>query len=148
MFVECEKATIYAIGYEGVTFERFIETLRQEEIEVIVDIRANPISRKPGFSKSALKKRLEEEGFEYAHYPQLGIPSKVRKEYSDIRELLNYYDRAILPNFTDVAEEVAHLCEQKAAALLCFEANASFCHRSRLARYICKNFDLSPKYIG
>lgn len=44
------------IGYEGISIETFLRRVQEYGIEIIIDIRANPISRKPGFSKTALKK--------------------------------------------------------------------------------------------
>lgn len=43
--------TIYAIGYEGLTLEQFLERLKANSIERRVDIREAPISRKAGFAR-------------------------------------------------------------------------------------------------
>ena len=53
---------VHAIGYEGVSIDRFLRRLQENEIKMIIDVRANPISRKPGFSKTALKARLKQKG--------------------------------------------------------------------------------------
>lgn len=147
MLVESECATINAVGYEGVTIERFIKCLSRNEIQAIIDVRANPISRKPGFSKKALEERLTEEGFRYFHYPELGIPSRIRKQYENINDLLDYYDREILPTVVPYAQEVVDICRMFNSAILCFEADARCCHRSRLARFISNEFHLRQKYI-
>lgn len=41
---------IFTIGYEGATQDQFIATLRQAGVEQVIDVRAVPMSRKPGFS--------------------------------------------------------------------------------------------------
>lgn len=142
-------ATVNAIGYEGVTIERFLSCLKNNEIELIIDVRSNPISRKPGFSKTALQTCLSEIGIGYAHFRELGIPSSIRRQYDNIDELLDYYDEFILPQpaCQEAARVVADLCFEYNAALLCFEADPTQCHRSRLARYLKFEFGLTRHFI-
>ncbi|MCY3786821.1 MAG: DUF488 domain-containing protein [bacterium] len=47
-------ATIVSVGYQGRTVDQLIDVLRGGGVEVLVDVRLNPISRKPGFSKKPL----------------------------------------------------------------------------------------------
>lgn len=148
--IVAESSHINAIGYEGVSIDRFVTRLIAAHIELVVDVRANPISRKPGFSKSALQSRLALAGIRYVHFPILGIPSAIRKRFDDIDELLDYYDEHILtqPAVQDAAAEVAQLCREQNATILCFEADPRKCHRSRLARHIERNFKLPWNYIS
>src|SRR4051794_15641258 len=70
--------TIYTIGYEGTDIDRFAATLLAVGIEVLVDVRAIPLSRKPGFSKKRLANRMELEGIAYLHLVDLGDPKPGR----------------------------------------------------------------------
>ena len=144
-----ESTRINAIGYEGATIERFLSCLKDNQIELVIDVRANPISRKRGFSKTALRANLASVGIDYVHFPILGIPSRIRKDYDDIYELLDYYDEHILtrPEVQEAAEQVAQLCRERTATIMCFEANPRLCHRSRLARYVERRFDLPWNFI-
>ena len=45
---------ICTIGYEGGTVAGFIRTLKDAQVELILDIRAATVSRKKGFSKNQL----------------------------------------------------------------------------------------------
>ena len=45
---------ICTIGYEGATVDAFLRTLREAGVELVLDIRAAPVSRKKGFSKNQL----------------------------------------------------------------------------------------------
>ena len=49
---------IFTIGYEGTTVPEFITALRRAGVERVIDVRALPLSRRPGFSKSPLKAAL------------------------------------------------------------------------------------------
>ena len=47
------KPTFFTIGYEQATQPTLVAALREAEAEVLADIRYLPLSRRPGFSKSA-----------------------------------------------------------------------------------------------
>src|SRR4051794_20207544 len=67
---------IFTIGYEGTTIGEFIAALEAAGVERVIDVRALPLSRRPGFSKSPLRAALEEMGIEYLHLKALGTPAK------------------------------------------------------------------------
>ena len=69
---------IYTIGYEGTDIERFVATLKIVGIKHLADVRAVAVSRKKGFSKSALSARLDAEGIQYFHFIELGDPKPGR----------------------------------------------------------------------
>src|SRR3954466_2864574 len=47
-------------------------------VERVIDVRALPLSRRPGFSKSPLRAALEQAGIEYVHLKALGTPAEGR----------------------------------------------------------------------
>src|SRR3954467_7185892 len=65
---------IFTIGYEGATMDDFLAALKAAGVERLIDVRALPLSRRPGFSKSPLRAALEEVGVEYVHLKALGTP--------------------------------------------------------------------------
>jgi hypothetical protein len=69
---------IFTIGYEGTTVPEFIAALKGAGVERVIDVRALPLSRRPGFSKSALTAALQESGIEYLHLKALGTPAEGR----------------------------------------------------------------------
>ena len=58
---------IATIGYEGGTVDTFLRTLREAGVELVLDIRAAPVSRKKGFSKNQLAAHLADAGIGYRH---------------------------------------------------------------------------------
>ena len=44
---------IFTFGYESLSLKAFIARLKSARVETVIDVRANPLSRKPGFSKRA-----------------------------------------------------------------------------------------------
>ena len=69
---------IFTIGYEATTMGDFIAALKQAGVERVIDVRALPLSRRPGFSKSPLRAALGEEHIDYVHLKALGTPSEGR----------------------------------------------------------------------
>ena len=53
---------IFTFGYEGLALDVFLTRLKQAGVETIIDVRANPLSRKRGFSKRGLAAALQEVG--------------------------------------------------------------------------------------
>lgn len=70
---------IFTIGYEGATQDQFIATLQQAGVVQVIDVRAVPLSRKPGFSKNVLAAGLKAAGIAYVHLKALGTPPEGRE---------------------------------------------------------------------
>ena len=81
---------LMTIGYEGMKPEKFLELLKRCRVEHIVDIRELAISRRPGFSKSALAGLLAKSKIEYTHIPTLGCPRDVRHNYRNDNDWKRY----------------------------------------------------------
>jgi uncharacterized protein (DUF488 family) len=127
---------VYTIGYEGTDIERFVQTLKVVGITVLADVRAVALSRKKGFSKTALKAHLEREGIAYRHFFDLGDPKPGREAAREGRyaEFRRIYAKHLSTNAAQTA--LVALRETVKAAptcLLCFERDPKECHRSIVA---------------
>ncbi|MEX1271802.1 MAG: DUF488 domain-containing protein [Acidimicrobiia bacterium] len=124
-------ATIVSIGYEQRSVEEVIALLRRNNVEVLVDVRLNPISRKKGFSKSSLGQALDAADIEYRHERELGNPKSNRDPFrrglksARTRYLLHLQNGASMKY-----REVIDLAHRSRVALLCFERDHHECHRS------------------
>ena len=68
-----DRGTIYTIGHSTRSIEEFNDLLRAYAIELLVDVRTIPGSRRnPQYNQSELKKDLEERGIGYLHLKELG----------------------------------------------------------------------------
>lgn len=132
--------TIFTIGYEGLDIPTFLRLLSRHRIQTLVDIRELPLSRKPGFSKRALAENLNKAGFGYVHMVQLGCPKPVRDRYKQDSKWQRY--TAGFLRHLDGQEDAIQLLAERAAdsrcALLCFEADYRFCHRSLVANAVAR----------
>jgi uncharacterized protein (DUF488 family) len=127
---------IFTFGYEGLSLEAFINRLKVAGIKTVIDVRANPISRKRGFSKKAFAAALAEAGFVYLHAPAMGCPKPVRDLYKQNADW-SAYTTAFLAHLESHLECVAELgqrAQRSSSCLVCFEADFDRCHRTFVAR--------------
>lgn len=130
-------ACFFTIGYEGKSFEQYLNQLIQNNVKLLCDVRKNPLSRKYGFSKKVLSETLESLGIRYFHLPELGIVSEKRqalKTRADYNRLFDEYEATTLRKNKAALEQLFDLFkEHKRIAITCFEAEECMCHRGRVA---------------
>ena len=71
---------IFTIGYESTTMDEFLAALKGAGVERLIDVRALPLSRRPGFSKSPLRAALEEVGIEDIRTSMLALIGDVEEQ--------------------------------------------------------------------
>jgi uncharacterized protein (DUF488 family) len=126
---------IFTIGYEGRTPNELAAILKGTGVTRVADVRRLPLSRKPGFSKSALAAFLSSHGIEYVGVPKLGTPPAIRNHYKqsdDFARLKRDY-LAYLRTQGPAIAELRELAALGGCCLLCFERDPARCHRSILA---------------
>jgi uncharacterized protein YwgA len=136
---------LFSIGYEGKSVEAFINTLIQNDIRLLCDVRKNPLSRKFGFSKSKLKHITQTIGIEYVHFPDLGIESDKRDSLETIEDYKRLFDdyAKTLQNRSLLLEQVyVLLCSNVRIALMCYEREPEMCHRHVIRDYIAKTHQI------
>ena len=130
---------VYTVGYEGKSVDFFFNGLLKAGVLQILDVRANPMSRKYGFARKSMSEISSKLGIRYKHMPALGIPGEYRKELSDFdsyQRLLNRYESEMLPKRSKEIEEASSEVQHTPTALLCMERDSRCCHRSRLANSV------------
>ena len=131
--------TIYTIGYEGVTMDEFLGALHRAGVRRVIDVRALPLSRRPGFSKSILAATLHDAGIDYVHLKALGTPKPGRDaaKKGDIATLRAVYaDQLDLPEAMAQAAQMLDLVRELPSALMCYERKPGHCHRTLLLKEV------------
>lgn len=140
---------IFAIGYEGATQAELIAALQGAGVERVIDVRAVPLSRKPGFSKNVLAAGLKEAGIDYVHLKALGTPpagrEAARKGQMDEMERI-YAVQLETPEAGLEAAQMIALAAEKASALLCFERDPAGCHRTPLRKTVLPQVEAIDLY--
>jgi uncharacterized protein (DUF488 family) len=141
---------LHTIGYQGRDPGSFVAALRAAGIETLIDIRAVPHSRKPGFSKTQLARHLQEAGIAYLHLVALGNPPAGREAAKAGR--MEDYRRAMESQLDSAAGQgdLRSAAERAAAApscLMCFEADSAQCHRSLVAARLAERHGFAIRHI-
>ena len=118
---------IYSVGYEGLTVGGLVERLQQSRIEELVDVRANPSSRRPGFSKKKLGESLTAAGIAYRHEPLLGNAFRDVEDFDEAMDLMRAYLAGGEP--AEAVARLVALADGRRIAVLCLENDQRRCHR-------------------
>jgi uncharacterized protein (DUF488 family) len=126
---------IFTIGYEGTTVGEILAALQQAGVERVIDVRAVPNSRRPGFSKTPLRNALAEVGIDYVHLRALGTPADGRAaaragRHKELERI--YAGQLELPEAMAQGAQMVELSREKPSAVLCYERDPSGCHRTLL----------------
>lgn len=136
LFDDIPATVIHTVGYEKTELASYIQRLVRAHIEVLVDVRDRPLSRKRGFSKRALAAAVEAAGIRYVHVQALGDP-KPGRDAAKAGE----HDRFVKIFTTHMQTEAAQMAlaeladevNGKKVCLTCFERDHECCHRSIVA---------------
>jgi hypothetical protein len=141
---------MYTIGYEGLSFERYVNQLLRHDVRLLCDVRHNPLSRKFGFSKGILSRLLPKLGIQYVHVPDLGIRSEMRRELNardDYARLFNAYKKT-LPEKENCLRLLEDLfAEHQRIALTCFEKEPSCCHRHCVSDFLAEERGIRVRHL-
>ena len=141
--------TLYTVGYQGRDFDEFASLLKENDVDILVDVRGSADSSyKPEFNGDVLASRLKEEGIDYRHEPEFGVHRLVRGPYKDgaighacVEDWYEWYINEEAD--VDMEEFTKELVNSGKPALMCIEHHPKpageqeiYCHRHFLADMI------------
>jgi uncharacterized protein (DUF488 family) len=146
------KPKVFTIGYEGADASRFLATLRDAGVATLADVRAVALSRKRGFSKTALRDALAEQDIGYRHFIQLGTPKEGRQaaRAGDADLMRRIYCDEVLETEAAKAgfQDLETLARSEPICLLCFERDPAHCHRRILAQRLAdRGFEVADLVV-
>ncbi len=119
---------IYTIGHSTRSWKEFVKILKAYGIEIIVDVRRFPSSKKfPWFSKEHMEKALKGEGIKYFWIEELGGYRKG-----------GYANYTQTQEFEKGLEKLLEIAEKGKTAMLCSELLWWRCHRRYIADILVK----------
>jgi uncharacterized protein (DUF488 family) len=132
---------IWTIGHSNRGIEVFINLLKSFSIEMVVDVRQFPGSRKyPHFNKETLEQSLAEHEIDYVHMMELG--GRRKPDPSSLNTVWKhpafraYADYMETPGFKQAADRLADIGSASPTAYMCSEAVWWSCHRSMISDYL------------
>ena len=143
------KLRIITIGYEATTVGEVLAALTQAGVKRVIDVRAVPNSRRPGFSKTPLRNALAEAGIDYVHLRALGTPADGRAaaragRHDDLVRI--YAGQLELPEAIAQGAQMLDLAGEEPSALLCYERDPAGCHRTLLLSAVAPDAEVVHLY--
>jgi uncharacterized protein (DUF488 family) len=132
---------IFSVGHSTRSAEEFAEILTAHGVEVLVDVRSFPGSRRlPQFNRAALAESLAMVGIDYKHEPRLGGRRTPRKDSHNTAwknaSFRAYADHMETEEFRKGVEDLLELASECRVAYMCAEALWWRCHRSLISDYL------------
>jgi uncharacterized protein (DUF488 family) len=133
---------IWTIGHSTRAIDDFISLLKENEINLLVDVRAWPGSKRyPQFNKDTLAESLNAHGIRYEHFPELGGKRKSKPDSRNTAwrnaSFRGYADYMETEQFQKGIERLLDVAaEAGPTAIMCAEAVWWRCHRSLIADYL------------
>lgn len=143
--------SIHTVGYERTGFPAFLDALQEAGVEMVIDVRELPNSRRAGFSKNMLKANLATASIEYVHLKALGTPKAGRTAHrsGDMAGFWRIVDDALeRPEARLALEHAAMLARSKRACLMCFEHDWRECHRARVCALLEAEHGIRATHIA
>jgi uncharacterized protein (DUF488 family) len=126
---------VYTIGHSTRPIEDFLSLLRQHGVDVLVDIRTIPKSRRnPQYWHDALAASLADAGIAYRAIPALGgrrktSPASINTAWRNA-SFRGYADHMQTAEFAEGLEQLLAIARAGTPAIMCAEAVPWRCHRS------------------
>ncbi|HEU0054370.1 MAG TPA: DUF488 domain-containing protein [Longimicrobium sp.] len=128
--------TVFTIGHSTRTIEQFVALLTEHGVELLVDVRRFPGSRRhPQFGSAALEASLREAGIAYLHAEPLGGRRSSEKSAASPNTAWRndafraYADYMGTPAFRRALDRLIALSAERATVIMCAEAVPWRCHR-------------------
>lgn len=144
------EVALFTLGYEGLQLEDWLARLRAHAVAAVCDVRRNPVSRKPGFSRRKLEAALRQAGIAYVPFPELGIASAARAAANTREErqaLFRRYRRGLARRAGELERLARTAAEHRRVALACFEARSEDCHRRCLSDWLAGEHGWTVRHL-
>lgn len=131
--------SLFTIGYERASFDAFATTLADAGVCVLVDVRAQPHSRRREFAFKHLGPALDAHGIRYESWPELGTPAAGREaaKRGELETFARIFEAQLAtPEARDALERLCALSRRERVCLMCYERDPRRCHRSIVAERV------------
>lgn len=157
--MEKTQLTVYTIGHSNLKTSKFITLLKNNQINILVDVRSTPYSQyNPQFNKDSLKNSIEGAGLQYEYMgdllggrpgdPSCYIAGVIPDGEADYLHLVDYPAVMTKKFFQKGIRALLKLAEKNKVAIMCSEEDPSTCHRHHLiGRYLVEKENVNVVHI-
>jgi uncharacterized protein (DUF488 family) len=142
-----EQPPVYTIGHSTRSIPEFVDLLKADRVDLVVDIRSTPRSRtNPQFNLDTLPAALSAWQIGHVRIVELGgrrtkskgVPPEVNGFWTN-QSFHNYADYALSDEFRVGFTRLTNLSGERRCAIMCAEAVWWRCHRRFVADYLLHN---------
>jgi uncharacterized protein (DUF488 family) len=129
----------FTVGHGVRPVDELVETLLEEKVQTLVDVRRFPGSRRnPQFNQGSLRQALEASGIAYRHAVDLGgrLSNEPGEEDFACLRVPAFRSYAARMRTSDWQESLGGELAQPAPALMCSETPWERCHRRLIAELL------------
>lgn len=126
---------LFTLGYENRNVLGLYDILKEQYIEVLLDVRNSPYSSHRGFSIGELQAAFRRKGLLYISKRNLGTPLWIRQKMKYSRDY-DWFRTEFMHHIksqTEALQEIATMIPEQTVCLFCYEHDYRHCHRSFLA---------------
>jgi len=132
---------IWTVGHSTRAIDELIRALQSFEIELVVDVRSFPGSRRyPQFNQENLRASLAGAGVEYLHLPELGGRRRAKPDSLNVawrnEAFRGYADYMESVEFREGIGRLLNVAGTRRTAIMCAEAVWWRCHRSLISDFL------------
>jgi len=147
---------LYTIGHSTRSIEEFIGLLRENDIRILVDVRAWPSSsRYPHFNRESLARSLDENGVRYewlgeelGGYRKKGLGEESPNKAWRSIGFRNYADYTMTEKFREGVRKLLKLADDGRPAVMCAEHLYWRCHRRIISDYLTMKGHTATHILG
>ena len=123
---QLNKISVWTIGHSNRSIKYFLDLLKQQGIEVLVDVRRFPTSKVEHFKREEMERWLGDHGIDYVWMGEElgGYRRGGYKAYTETEQ------------FKDGIKKLLEIAKQKKACIMCLEPNPKYCHRRYISAYL------------
>lgn len=143
-----EDIRLFTVGHSSHTTEAFMELLRQNEIDVVADVRSYPIAKyHKQFDTDVISASLKKAGFKYVFLgSEIGGMPRDKSLYDEDGHVV--YERIASTNvFRNGIQRILNGIKTYRIAMMCAEENPIGCHRRRLIARALADVDVPVLHI-
>jgi len=134
----------FTIGHSNRSLSEFISLLKRYNIEILIDVRRWPTSKKyPHFNYDVLKEKLEREGIRYlwlgkelGGYRRAGLGDESPNKAWSSLGFRNYADHTLSEEFKTGINRILRYAARWNVAYMCAEKFYWRCHRRIISDYL------------
>lgn len=141
--MKSENRELYTIGHSTLTVDDFLRLLKENYIQVLVDVRSQPYSRfNPQFNRESLKHAMAYAGIEYIFAGEHlgGRPSDptcykdgvVPDSKANYLKLVDYVEVMKREWYQRGIERLLQIASERLTVIMCSEDDPMQCHRHHL----------------